>query len=331
MTLDTISVCIATHDRAELLAATLECVGRQTEPPAEVLVSEFAQRPSGRRIVESFAAEHPEVKVRYLPAERRSLPWHRWWAFSHSSGSVALFMDDDIELHPRALEMLKTTYADMAAAGRQVDGVGFVIAWSGGGAQERSRFSRREKWLRIHGAEPGTVTAGGITVSLAGFAGTDPEPVEVLSGGAMSYRREILEKVGCLKNLVALYDSGMGRGEDAVLSFYARKCGGQLFALPGEWTFHPRERQGARPYAADGWRLGMAHTWGRAHTMRWMATARNAYCQEWGRLAILELARSAAGIAASPLDGQRWKRIGGAFWGIGRSLVHWRQIPADAH
>jgi glycosyltransferase involved in cell wall biosynthesis len=325
-----ISVCIATHEREELLAATLEEVGRQTHPPAEIVVSDSSASEAVRLAVEGFSSRRPDLRVRRVRSDRKSLPWQRWWAFSHSAGDIVLFLDDDVLLHPQALRILCEAYERLLAEGRPVAGIGFVMSWVGGGRPDRNRSSRREKWLRVFNAGPGSVTAGGLTTSLAGLSGTGPQTVEVLSGGAMSYRREVLEKVGCLKNLVSLYEAGAGRGEDAVLSSYARKIGGPLYALPDELAYHPREGRGATPYPSGGWRMGIAHTWGRAHTMRWIATARQEYRRDWSRLAVLELARAAGATVASPLEGDRWKRLGGACWGIGRTLIDWNRIPVEA-
>jgi glycosyltransferase involved in cell wall biosynthesis len=325
-----IGVCIATHEREELLAATLEGVGGQTQPPAEVVVSDSSADEAVRLAVEGFSSRHPELRVRYVRSDRKSLPWQRWWAFSHSVGDIVLFLDDDVLLHPEALRILGEAYGKLSEAGRSVGGIGFIMSWRDGGPTHRSPPSGRERWLGIVDADPGSVTRGGLTTSLAGLTGTGPQAVETLWGGAMSYRREVLERVGCLKNLVSLYEAGVGRGEDAVLSSYARKHGGPLYALPDELAYHPREGRGATPYPKGGWRMGMAHTWGRAHTMRWIATASEDYRRDWGRIAALELARAASATAVSPLDGKRWKRLVGACWGIGKALIGWKRIPMEA-
>lgn len=330
MTEPTIGVCIATHEREEILAATLDGVACQTQPPAEVVVSDSSAGEAARLTVEGFSSRHPEIRVRYVRSDRKSLPWQRWWAFSHSGGDIVLFLDDDILLHPQALRTLAQAYRELSAKGRPVGGIGFTISWTGEDRADRSRPSRREKWLRIVNADPGSVTAGGLTTNLAGLSGIGPQAVEVLSGGAMSYHREVLERVGCLKNLVSLYEAGVGRGEDAVLSSYARRLGGPLYALPDALAFHPREARGTTPYASGGWRMGMAHTWGRAHTMRWIATTSEEYRRDWSRIAALELARAASATVVSPLDGKRWKRLGGACWGIGKALIDWKRIPMDA-
>ena len=325
-----IAVCIPTHEREELLAETLEALGRQTLPPAEIVVSDSSSYDAVRHVVEAFAARHPGVTVRHCRSTRKALPWQRWWAFTHSSANAVLFLDDDILLQPDALRELGRAYEQLSTSGAPVGGIGFAIS----GVSHRSphaRVSRRERWLRIGDAHPGSVTAGGLTTPLSGLTGTGPQSVEVLSGGAMSYRREVLERVGCLNNLMSLYDSGMGRGEDAVLSSYARRLGGPLYALPEGLAFHPREPRGAKPYAGGGWRMGMAHTWGRAHTMRWIAKTPQEYRRDWSRLAALELARAAKATAGSPFRADGWKRLGGACWGICKALIDWKRIPLDAH
>ena len=66
-----ISVCIATHERAELLRGTLESLARQRLPPLEVIVSDSSAGPAGRDVVSAFASRHPGLRVRHLPSSRR--------------------------------------------------------------------------------------------------------------------------------------------------------------------------------------------------------------------------------------------------------------------
>ena len=113
MTDQAISVCIATHEREELLAGTLESLGRQAQSPAEVVVSDSSVGDAVRAVVEGFSSRHPEIRVRHARSDRKSLPWQRWWAFSHSSGSIVLFLDDDVRLDPQALKVLFGAYRDL--------------------------------------------------------------------------------------------------------------------------------------------------------------------------------------------------------------------------
>jgi hypothetical protein len=73
----------------------------------------------------------------------------------------------------------------------------------------------------------------------------------------------------------------------------------------------------------------MTATWGRAHTMRWLASDPHAYLREWRRLAALEIGRALTDAARRPWRGDCWTRIAGAAAGIARSVVRWREIPSQ--
>lgn len=322
----TISVCIATHERPRLLARTLEALGRQTRLPDEVVVSD-SSRPGCLDVIREFSGRHSAVHVKHVPSSRKVLPWHRWWAFKHSQGEVVLFMDDDITLSPRALETLEQVYADLVAdPARSVAGIGFVLKFEGDSTRERR--SRREHWLKTAHLPCGSVTPGGLTVTLTGLTASGPVQVDLLSGGAMSFRRSILEQVFQLDNLVALYEDGIGRGEDAVLSHYARQRG-ELFVIGSSLAVHATG-DGPSPYSGPGWRKGMTNTWGRANTMRWLSVSWRAYRHDWSRLAILELARSMRSAVRHPWQGSNWQHLGGAVYGVTRTLYRWNQIALAA-
>jgi GT2 family glycosyltransferase len=322
-----ISICIATHERAELLRGTLEAIGRQTLPACEVIVSDSSGDASARDVVAVFAARHPGIRVRHLPSHRRALPWQRWWAFSHAFGDWILFLDDDVRLGEEALETLDRA---RSAVPRPVAGIGFVLTWDGPGEQPRRNVSSpKERWLGTAAYPPGVLTPGGQTVSFFGLPPGETVEVDALWGGAMAFRRDVLRQLDCLDNLVALYESGSGRGEDGVLSRCASALG-RLYLVNRPLAFHPRQRQGPAPYARSGWRLGMTATWGRAHTMRWLSSDPRAYVREWRRLAVLEIGRAIAAAARRPWRAAGWLQIAGALTGVARSAARWRDIPGRA-
>lgn len=324
-----ISVCIATHQRPRLLAATLEALGRQTRLPDEVIVSDSSS-PISEDVVTAFSSSRPAVPIKHVPSSRKALPWQRWWAFKHSCSEVILFLDDDVTLAPVALESLERAYSVLGAnANRRIAGIGFLLFDEKGDPPKRDSSSLRERWLRMAHLSSGSFTAGGLTVSFGGLNGQMPIEVDVLPGGAMSFRREALAAVP-LDNLVSLYEAGIGRGEDAVLCFYARRLG-KLFMLTEPFAVHPSEETGvAAPYAKEGWRLGLTQTLGRAHTMRWMAADSSAFKKDWWRYVTLELARCGAALLRRPWQRRHWSRLGGACYGIWCSLVRWNEIPRSA-
>jgi hypothetical protein len=322
-----LSVCIATCNRVPALTDTLDALLRQTRLPDEIVVSEPAEYES-RELVLSVAARHPELRVRYVESERKALPWQRWWAFQHSTGAIAVFLDDDVSLASEALEVLEDAYRYLEEGSVTVAGVGFQMTFEEDDHLVRRADSLRERWLGTSDLPGGSLTPGGLSVTLGGRAERTLTEVEVLWGGAMSYRRQVLERINCLTNLVALYDAGVGRGEDAVLSHRARDSG-RLFAITAPLALHPSPgmSSGPAPYAVQGWRLGLAHTWGRAHTMRWLAENLTSYKQDWWRCSTLELVRCLKAILRHPLDRNGWIRLAGAAYGIAHSLLHWAEIP----
>jgi glycosyltransferase involved in cell wall biosynthesis len=324
----TISVCIATHQRPRLLAGTLEALGNQRRPPDEIIVSD-SSRPDSGGVIAAFSNDHPFLKVMHVPSVRKVLPWHRWWAFKHSHGDVILFLDDDITLTPTALEDLERAYDRLEVETRgHLAGIGFLLLFGSGAT--RNVGSPGERWLKTAGLRNGTVTPGGLTVTITGLTSSAPVEVDVLSGGAMSYRRQVLEEIFELDNLVALYEAGIGRGEDAVLSCYARKMG-KLFVLNQPVALHPDEDPDIpTPYFGQGWRGGLTQTFGRAHTMRWIATDWSSYKKDWWRIVALEVTRSSASIIRQPWKGRNWLNLAGVLYGTALTLFRWKRIPSSA-
>jgi glycosyltransferase involved in cell wall biosynthesis len=325
-TMMSISVCVATYQRQRLLAATLEGLGRQTRLPDEIIISDSS--PETSVAVAEFTERNPELTVKFVRSSRTALPWQRWWALRHANSEVILLLDDDVTLHPLALETLERAYVRLTSdRSWSLAGIGFRMVYDDGSEPQRRPLSLRERWLGMSSLPPGSLTAGGLTVSISGLEGREPVEVDVLWGGAMSFRREALVDLP-LGNLVSLYEAGIGRGEDAVLSFHARRAG-KLFVLTEPFAVHPvAPTLGATPYAKEGWRLGLTQTFGRAHTMRWMASSWSAYKRDWSRIALLELARCLAAIVSRPWRSKSWLRLAGAFFGIGLAVVRWPRIPS---
>ncbi len=332
MKMPTLSVCVATHERPELLKRTLDGLARQLRLPDEIIVSDSSSFRASEAVVRSFAEVWPNLRLKYVRSDRKALPWQRWWAFKHSSGETVLLLDDDVQLAPPALQILEDAWRTLMGFNCQpIAGVGFRMSWEDGEMLTRNRKAFTERWLGTSNVQSGTVTTGGLSVSLDDLRSDSPVRVDQLWGGAMSFSRQVLQSIGPLDRLAALYDKGVGRGEDVVLSYYARKHG-SLYLVTQPVALHPRYGVTAKgaPYASDGWYLGLTATWGRAHTLRWMATDWSAYKLAWLRIATLELARCIAGIVRRPLQPSRWKRLGGACYGIVKTISGWNRIPFAA-
>ncbi|HSE21518.1 MAG TPA: glycosyltransferase [Pyrinomonadaceae bacterium] len=321
---------MATHERPELLASALTTLAKQTRAVDEIVISDSSLSSSSGSIVESFMATHRELDVKYVRSVKRALPWQRWWAMQHSTGEVILFLDDDVSLDPSAIELLARTYDDLSTrGGEKPAGVGFMMTWEDGEQPVRDPHSLKERWVGTARWPSGHITTGGLGVSAAGLRSEHPVPVEQLWGGAMSFPKDVLDRVGLLDELVSLYEEGIGRAEDGVLSFCARQHG-RLYIISKPVALHPREAKAANvpiPYARNGWRMGLTGTWGRAHTMRWLASNQGACIRQWLLIASLECGRCFLEILKRPLRSANWERLAGAVFGTTRALVKWHTIP----
>lgn len=324
-----ISVCIATHERPALLQRLLTTLSLQSRPADEIIVSDSSVSLRSEAIVEFVAKANPQLNIKLIHSQSRALPYQRWWAFQHSCGEVVLFLDDDIQLDPAALAALDHAYKTLCVDGcDHPAGIGFLMRWEDDDQSFRDRNSFKERWLGTSGHRAGGVTPGGLTVSPAGLNSDHPVEVDQLSGGAMSFRREVINRVGLLDHLVSLYDQGIGRTEDGVFSFCARQYG-KLYYLTQPLVLHPgaADMNGtSHPYATAGWRLGLAGTWGKAHTMRWLSSSREACLNAWLRYSLLEAVRAMYRTGVNPLEASAWGRLAGASIGIIRTILFWRNI-----
>jgi glycosyltransferase involved in cell wall biosynthesis len=328
-----ISICIATHQRPLLLSRTLDALSRQTRLQNEIIISYFSKTDGTENVVDHFTKIHPNLITRCVQSQNKSLPYQRWWAYSHSLGEVVLFLDDDVILAPTALQVLGIAYDQLGSNSlvSPLSGIGFFMTFPDGTSKLRRSASFDERWLGISNLPSGMLTSGGLSVPLKSLGGDNPTKVDRLCGGAMSFRRQVLKNISLLDELVKLYDCGIGKGEDLVLSYYAHKMG-TLYILPDPLAIHPLDNQAVQTaYATDGWRKGLTETWGRAHTMRWMATDLKAYQRDWWRVASLEVLRSIWwGILRSPLSPASWGRLAGSLYGIFLTMLRFGSIPPSA-
>lgn len=328
----TISACIATHERAFLLRPTLEALAKQSRLPDEIVISDSSLGLETEQVVALFQEAYPDLTVKYVKSECKALPWHRWNGFQHSQGQVVLFLDDDITLENNAIHMLDQAYLQLFAryGVDQIAGIGFHPSLDDGNAYLRRPASFEERWLGISALPSASITSGGLGIRSASMPQNDLVEVGRLSGGCMSFRREVLEQIGLLSRLVDLFNQRIGPGEDIVLSYYASLYG-KLFMLTYSLAVHPGEKTAVHTVdARGGWHSGMKETLGRAHTMRWVATDLNVYPWEWLRVATLELFRSLWwGILRRPFSFESWTRLAGALYGTGLALVRWKKIPSS--
>ncbi len=101
----TISVVIVTRNRAaELAGISLPSVARQSRSPVQVLLWDASDDDVTRDLAEGMRESMPVLE--YVRAPRRGIPSQRNDAIPHCTGDIILFLDDDAELRPDALEQL---------------------------------------------------------------------------------------------------------------------------------------------------------------------------------------------------------------------------------
>jgi glycosyltransferase involved in cell wall biosynthesis len=115
-----VSVIIATKNREDQLASiSLPSLARQQDASSfEVVVWDASDNGKSRTLVESFAAQHPGVIIRYFKAPRVGLARQRNDAVKEATGDVVFFIDDDSEVSPDGIRALAEMFtADDRVAG----------------------------------------------------------------------------------------------------------------------------------------------------------------------------------------------------------------------
>jgi glycosyltransferase involved in cell wall biosynthesis len=106
MTNPTISVCIPTHDRPNLLSEALESIMVQTHPPSEVVVSDNGTDSATAAVMASFASRS-NFPVRLIHCRyRNSLVENYNNAVKATLGDLIVLLNDDDLLYPGALTAL---------------------------------------------------------------------------------------------------------------------------------------------------------------------------------------------------------------------------------
>ncbi len=170
-----VSVIIATYKRGEFLVDTIPSILSDGYPDLELIVVDQTPgyEPSVQQRLDELLSRHP---IRYIRLPRPNLPLARNVGLRASSGQVIVYVDDDVLLHPRFIEAHVSRYADAS--------VGAVAG----------RVMRPDNILSDAAGEVGRVFADGSFT--ANFDRTTPCDCDWGAGCNMSFRRDVLERIG---------------------------------------------------------------------------------------------------------------------------------------
>jgi GT2 family glycosyltransferase len=177
-----VSIVIATKGRPEPLRATLASLARCEPQPHEVIVVDGDESRSGEPVVEAARAAAP---LRYLHSPP-GLTLQRNRALDAVEGEVVLFLDDDVEVHPRLLAVLARAYCDpeiVGATGRVIEEYGRRFG------NPRSRMRR----LLPGGGREGSMTRYGYPRRLQEL--DREQDVEFMQGCLMSARTDLARRL----------------------------------------------------------------------------------------------------------------------------------------
>jgi glycosyltransferase involved in cell wall biosynthesis len=195
----TISVVIATRNRARLLGETLAAIVRQNDPgcPFEIVVVDNGSSDNTLAVVETVA-RGANVPVRCLSETKPGKSYALNTAFSRASGDLLVLTDDDVLPTSGWLrayaDVFRTSPVDFAA-GR------IVPLWE----------AQPPRWLSpaLYGVL--AVPDGGPTrVRLSGAPSDTIMPI----GANMAIRRSVVERVGGWNPALGKLDGTLRTGED---------------------------------------------------------------------------------------------------------------------
>lgn len=194
----TFSVLICTYNRPELLTMSLAAlVEGTTEKPDQVVVVNGGDDQADE-IVKKYA-EQTRVEMKLVKTFNKNLATSRNIGLEHCTGEIIAMTDDDAEVFPNWVTMMKKIHAERPEAG----GVGGAIL---GAASSASLLSRM--------------------ADISTFS-SPPAPcyVRTIAGVNVSYKRAALASVG-------KQDETLFRGEDVDFNWRIKQLGYEIYYHP---------------------------------------------------------------------------------------------------
>ncbi len=121
----TLSLCIPTYNRRDVLLRALEFALSQTRPPEQIVIADSSDDWSEtRQAAQALCASHPHIKLDYLESTQRSSATQRNLAAENCTGDIIAMIDDDTFLFPDCFEQMMALWE--ADSERQLAGVNAI-------------------------------------------------------------------------------------------------------------------------------------------------------------------------------------------------------------
>lgn len=104
------ALCVATLDRIDALRSCVRCALDQTRPPREIVIIDASDDWEAHRSQIAALVRNGSVTLRYLSAERRSLPHQRNQGAREASADILFMIDDDAYLYEDCAERIMEAY-----------------------------------------------------------------------------------------------------------------------------------------------------------------------------------------------------------------------------
>ncbi|HXW08854.1 MAG TPA: glycosyltransferase [Vicinamibacterales bacterium] len=219
----TISVVIATHNRARLLASTLEAVAAQESPSVwwEIVVVDNGSTDETAEVVRTAASRAP-VPVVYLRETRSGKSHALNTAMPRARGELIVLTDDDVLPSPGWLNAYLAAFReDQAdyAAGR------IFPLWE----------AAPPRWLspRLYGVLA-VADGGPFRLELGGGLNQQIMPI----GANMAVRRHVLDRIGGWNAGLGKLQGTLRTGEDHEFALRMARAGCKGLYVPEAWVRH---------------------------------------------------------------------------------------------
>ncbi len=182
----TSSIIICTRNRRDDLVRCLESIGTQTAQPTELIIVDSSDTPISTDASITYICNEIERKNTCVITVHTTpgLPFQRNIGIAHARGDIVYFFDDDVHLEPTYLACMQAMFAQYP---HFAGGMGSVKNIFAPPTLKHQLF--RTLFLLSQDYSSGSFTWSGMPTHV--FGKSRWQPVEVLSGCCMAYRKQV--------------------------------------------------------------------------------------------------------------------------------------------